>query len=207
VLKAYGMPVPPHRLCTTPDEAVAFAEKIGYPVVLRVVSPQIIHKSEVKGVTLNLTNADAVRGAFERMQKHIAQVAPEAEIRGQLVRGMIPQGFELILGAKRDPAFGATLMFGLGGIYVELFGDVTFNLAPIDSATAARMVRQVKAFKLLQGARGKPPANIKNIEDCLMRLGQLVADFDRIAELDVNPLIAGPAEIGNAVADVRIRLS
>jgi acetyltransferase len=124
-----------------------------------------------------------------------------------LVRGMIPPGYELILGAKRDPAFGATLMFGLGGIYVELFSDVTFGLAPIDQATAARMVRQVKAFKLLQGARGKPPADVKSIEEFLVRLGQLAADFDRIAELDINPLIAGPAASGNFVADVRIRLA
>jgi acetate---CoA ligase (ADP-forming) len=207
VLAAYGLPVPPHRLCASADEAVAFAESIGYPVVLRVVSPQIVHKSEVKGVTLNLGDGDAVRGAFERMRKQIAKAVPQAEIRGQLVRAMIPAGYELILGAKRDPVFGATLMFGLGGIHVELFGDVTFNLAPIDAATAYRMVRQVKAFKLLQGARGQPPADIESIESCLRRLGQLVADFDRIAELDVNPLIAGPAYIGNAVADVRIRLS
>jgi acetate---CoA ligase (ADP-forming) len=132
---------------------------------------------------------------------------PEAEIRGMLVRRMIPSGYELILGAKRDPAFGPTLMFGLGGIYVELFSDVTFGLAPLDPATAARMIRQVKAFKLLEGARGKPPADVKSIEEFLVRLGQLVADFDRIAELDINPLIAGPASSGNFVADVRIRLA
>jgi acetate---CoA ligase (ADP-forming) len=175
--------------------------------VLRVVSPQIVHKSEVQGITLNLTDAGAVCAAFERMQKHLAAVAPEAEIRGMLVRRMVPAGHELILGAKRDPVFGAVLMFGLGGIYVELFSDVTFALAPIDLAAAARMVRNVKASKLLQGARGKPPADIKNIEQCLVRVGQLVADFGRIVELDVNPLIAGPAETGNAVADVRIRLA
>ena len=98
-------------------------------------------------------------------------------------------------------------MFGLGGIYVELFSDVTFGLAPIDMATAGRMVRQVKAFRLLQGARGKPPADVESIEEFLVRLGQLVADFDRIAELDINPLIAGPAPSGNFVADVRIRLA
>jgi acetyltransferase len=207
VLAAYGMTVPQYRLCTTADEAAAFAETIGYPVVVRVVSPQVIHKSEVQGIALNLTDAKAVREAFERMHRHIGQVVPQAEIRGMLVRGMIPPGYELILGAKRDPAFGATLMFGLGGIYVELFGDVTFALAPIDMATAGRMVRQVKAFKLLQGARGKPPADVKSIEEFLVRLGQLVADFERIAELDINPLIAGPGHSGNFVADVRIHLA
>ena len=188
VLEAYGMPVPQYQLCTTADEAVAFAEKIGYPVVLRVVSPQIIHKSEVQGIALNLADAEAVR---ERVRADAAARRPRPcrrrEIRGMLVRRMIPPGYELILGAKRDPAFGATLMFGLGGIYVELFSDVTFGLAPMDMATAGRMIRQVKAFKLLQGARGKPPADVKSIEEFLVRLGQLVADFDRIAELDINP--------------------
>ncbi len=193
VLEAYGMPVPQYKLCRTPDEAAVFAEKIGCPVVLRVVSPQIIHKSEVQGIALNLTDGQAVRSAFERMRRHLAEVVPEAEIRGMLVRRMIPPGYELILGVKRDPTFGPTLMFGLGGIYVELFSDVTFGLAPLDVATAGRMIRQVKAFQLLQGARGQPPADVASIEEFVVRLGQLAADFDRIAELDINPLIAGPA--------------
>ncbi len=207
VLEAYGMPVPKHKLCRTPDEAAAFAEMIGYPVVLRVVSPQIIHKFEVQGIALNLADAEAVRRAFDKIQRHVAEVVPDADIRGMLVRRMIPSGYELILGAKRDPAFGATLMFGLGGIYVELFGDVTFGLAPMDIATAGRMMRQVKAYKLLEGARGEPPADIRSIEEALVRLGQLVADFDRIVELDINPLIAGAGPGGSFVADVRIRLA
>jgi acetate---CoA ligase (ADP-forming) len=207
VLEAYGMPVPKYKLCKTPDEAADFAETIGYPVVLRVVSPQIIHKSEVQGIALNLADGRAVRDQFQQMQRHLASAAPDAEIRGMLTRRMIPSGYELILGAKRDPAFGPTLMFGLGGIYVELLNDVTFGLAPLDMATASRMIRQVKAFKLLQGARGKPPADVQSIVEFLVRLGQLAADFDRIAELDINPLIAGAAPSGNLVADVRIRLS
>ncbi len=207
VLRAYGLSAPEFKLCATADEAAAFADSIGYPVVLRVVSPQIVHKSEVQGIALNLGDAGAVRTAFERMTRHLAAVVPQAEIRGMLVRRMIPPGHELILGAKRDPAFGPTLMFGLGGIYVEMFSDVTFGLAPIDLATAGRMIRQVKAFKLLEGARGKPPADIRGIEEFLVRLGQLAADFERIAELDINPLIAGPAQSGNVVADVRIRLA
>jgi len=206
VLRAYGLPVPRYQLCSTPSEAVAFADQVGYPVVLRVVSPQIIHKSEVKGVALNLMDAGMVRGAFERMRHHVTAVMPGAEIRGMLVRPMIPAGFEFILGAKRDPAFGPVLMFGLGGIHVELFSDVTFALAPIDRATAGRMVCQVRAYRLLEGMRGAEPADIDNIQQCLQRLGQLVDDFSRIAEVDLNPLIVGPAEVGNTVADVRIRL-
>jgi len=207
VLAAYGLPVPPHKLCATAEEAVAFARHIGYPVVLRAVSPLIVHKTEVKGVALNLANAYAVRRAFKRMHRYLAGVLPGAEIRGMLVRAMIPSGHELILGAKRDPRFGPTLMFGLGGIHVQLFEDVTFGLAPIDRATAARMMRQVKAYRLLKGVRGAARADIQAVQQCLLRLGQLVCDFERILELDVNPLIVGPAEVGNAVADVRIRLA
>ncbi len=207
VLGTYGLPIPPYKLCASAEEAVEFAGEIGYPVVLRVVSPLIVHKSEVKGVALNLSNAAMIRSAYDQMLKHISSVFPDVEIRGILVRGMIPSGHEIIMGAKRDPVFGPTLMFGLGGIYVELFKDVTFALAPIDRATAQRMTRNVKAYRLLEGMRGGARADIEGIQESLIRVGQLVSDFDRIAELDVNPLIVGAAETGNAVADVRIRLS
>ena len=207
VLEAYGLPVPKYKLCTTADQAVAFASEVGYPVVLRAVSPQIIHKSEVKGVALNLRTPEDVRRAYDKMHDQIAKIMPEAEISGLLVRPMIPDGYEVILGGKRDPSFGPTVMFGLGGIYVELFKDVTFGLAPLDRNNAARMVNQVKAYRVLEGARGGACADIEGIQECLVRVGQLIGDFDRISELDINPLIAGPATLGNAVADVRIRLS
>ncbi|GAH74431.1 unnamed protein product, partial [marine sediment metagenome] len=131
---------------------------------------------------------------------------PGAEVRGAVVRRMIPAGHEVILGAQRDAGFGATLMFGLGGIFVEIFHDVTFALAPIPPATAKAMVRQVRAYRLLAGARGAERADIEGIEQCLVRLGQLVSDFPRIAELDINPLIVGAGPDGCNVADVRIRL-
>ena len=207
VLKAYGLPVPQYHLCSDADAAVAFADKIGYPVVLRIVSPQIIHKYDVKGVALNLSDADAVRDAYRNMMDNVGRAVPDAEIHGAIVRGMIPAGHEVILGAKRDEVFGPTLMFGLGGIFVEIFKDVTFALAPIDAGVAARMVRGIKALSILQGARGTTCAELGGIEQSLLRLGQLVSDFERISELDVNPLIAGSPEQGCTVADVHIRLS
>jgi len=207
VLAAYGLPVPQHRLCTDADEAAQFADQIGYPVVLRIVSPQVVHKWDVGGVVLNLQEASAVRSAFEQMVQRVRQAVPQAEIRGAVVRRMIPPGHEVILGVKRDPSFGPVLMFGLGGLYVELFKDVTFGLAPISRGGAQRMLRQVKAFKILEGLRGSPPADVENIRECIQRLGQLAADFPRISELDINPLIVGPKQQGNTVADVRIRLS
>jgi hypothetical protein len=172
-----------------------------------VVSPQIVHKSEAKGIALDLEDAESIRRADSRIRSHVAQALPEAEIRGLLCRPMIPRGHEVILGAKRDPSFGPTLMFGMGGIYVELFRDVTFGLAPVARSTAMRMMQNIKAYQVLEGARGGARADIEGIAESLVRLGRLVADFEQILELDINPLIAGPADRGNAVADARIRLS
>ncbi len=206
VLAAYGLPTAPHRLCRSVEEAVAFADRLGYPAVLHVVSPQIIHKFEVKGVVLDLADAEALAAAYEAMMANLAEVMPTAEIRGALVLPMIPPGHEVILGAKRDPGFGPTLMFGMGGLFVEVFRDVTFGLAPIDAGTASRMVRGIRSIDLLRGARGMEAADLAGIELCLRRLGQLISDFERIAELDINPLIAGPPERGCMVASARIRL-
>ncbi len=206
VLQAYGFPVPPYKLCRSGREAADFADKIGFPVVLRLVSPQVLHKFDVKGVILNLATAQAVREAYDGMVRHLAQVMPQAEVVGAIVRGMIPPGHEVILGAKRDAVFGPTLMFGLGGLFVEVFKDVTFALAPVDEAAADRMIHEVKACRLLMGARGTEVADLAGIRQCVLRLGQLVTDFPRIAEMDINPLLVGPVKIGCNVADVRIRL-
>jgi acyl-CoA synthetase (NDP forming) len=165
-----------------------------------------VHKFEVKGVILNLVTAQAVRDAYGAMVRHLSQVMPQAQVVGAIVRGMIPSGHEVILGAKRDAVFGPTLMFGLGGLFVEVFKDVTFALAPVDEATADRMIHEVKACSLLQGARGTEVADLKGIRQCVLRLGQLVTDFPIIAEMDINPLLVGPVATGCAVADVRIRL-
>ena len=207
VLQAYGFPVPQYKLCTSADQAAAFADELNCPVVLRVVSPDIIHKFDVKGVALNVDGAEAVRNAWNDMMTHIAGVMPEARIIGTIVRGMIPSGREIILGAKRDSIFGPTVMFGLGGLFVEVFKDVTFALAPVTAQRAASMVRGVKAYELLAGARGTEAADVGGIEECIRRLGQLVSDHRRITELDINPLLVGSADMGNLVADVRIRLA
>jgi acetate---CoA ligase (ADP-forming) len=207
VLKAYGFPVPEYKLCKTAQQAAEFAEELGCAAVLRIVSPDIIHKFDVKGVALNLDGPEAVRKAWDEMMSHIAEVKPNAQIIGAIVRGMIPQGREVILGAKRDNVFGPTVMFGLGGLFVEIFKDVTFALAPVTAQRAASMVRGVKAYKILTGARGQAAADVDGIEECIRRLGQLIADHPRITELDINPMLVGPADVGNTVADVRIRLA
>jgi acetyltransferase len=205
VLRAYGLPVPEYKRCASAEEAVAFADRVGYPVVLRVASPRVVHKTEAQGLMLDLADAGAVRKAFgEMMGRFRSQQG--AHVSGAIVRKMIPRGHEVILGAKRDTVFGPTLMFGLGGIFVEVFRDVTFELAPIAPEAASRMVRQVKSFAVLKGFRGLPAADVPAIEQSLLRLGQLVSDWPCIAELDINPLIVAPAGQGAWVADVRMRL-
>lgn len=206
LLQTYGFPIAPFQLTQTADEAVAVADKIGYPVVLRVVSPKIVHKFEMKGVVLNLQNADAVRSAYAAMRDNLLKHVQASDITGIIVRKMIPSGKEVILGANRDPNFGHILMFGLGGIYVEAFKDVTFRVVPIHGGTANRMIKSLRSYSVLTGLRGEAPSDTASIEDCLNRLSQLVADFPRIAELDINPLIVHPKDEGSHVADVRIRL-
>jgi len=206
VLQAYGLPVVPSELTQSPEEAVAVAERIGYPVVLRVVSPNIVHKFEVKGVMLNLRNAEELRTACREMREAVLRQVSVSDIAGFIVRRMIPAGKEVILGLSKDPVFGHVIMLGLGGLYVEAFKDVTFRITPISEATATRMVNSLRTAAVLKGLRGEAPSDIPAVEDALKRLSQLACDFPRIAELDINPLIVHPAGEGCHVADVRIRL-
>ena len=206
VLASYGFPVVPWVLTKSEDEAVAAAERLGYPAVLRVVSPKIVHKFEVRGVILDLADAKAVREAYRAMQDSLAQHVAPQDLDGILVRQMIPPGREVILGVNRDAVFGHMLMFGLGGIYVEAFKDVTFRIVPIRGSAAGKMVRELRTAALLHGLRGEAPSDLESIEEALKRLSQLANDFPRIAELDINPLIVHPVGAGCHVADVRIRL-
>ncbi len=206
VLDAYGFPVVERKLAQTAEEAVAAAERMGFPVVLRVVSSKIVHKFEMKGVALNLQSADEVRGAFNGMRDRLLSHVDAKDIDGILVRPMIPAGKEVILGINRDPIFGHMLMFGLGGIYVEAFKDVTFRIVPIRESAATKMVRELRTSSVLQGLRGEAPSDLPAIEEALRRLSQLADDFPRIAELDINPLIVHPQGEGCHVADIRIRL-
>jgi acetyltransferase len=206
VLRAYGFPLVDFELALTADEAAAAAERIKFPIVLRVVAPKIIHKFEARGVALNLKSVAAVREAFTAMREHLLKTVSEEDIKGILVRKMIPAGKEVILGINRDPIFGHVIMFGLGGIYVEAFKDVTFRVVPIDEQTTRDMVNGLRASGVLKGLRGEEPSDTAAIEDTLRRLSQLAADFPRIAEMDINPLIVHPAGNGAHVADVRMRL-
>lgn len=207
VLQRYGFPVVPFELARSAEEATAAAERIGYPVVMKVCGPTILHKTDVGGVRLNLADAAQVREAFAAMMADVrGHLGDETEIWGALVQRMAPPGKEVILGMTRDPRFGPLLMFGLGGIYTEALRDVAFRLAPIREHAAAEMIGEIRARRLLEGVRGEPPSDTAAVAECLLRLSQLVMDFPAIQELDINPLIVHARGSGATAADVRIIL-
>jgi len=206
VLKAYHFPVVKSSLARNKTEAAEAAQKIGYPVVLKIASPDILHKFDFGGVKLNLKNKDDVLKAYQEILKNILSKKPGAKIRGVLVEEMASQGKEIILGMNRDPQFGPILMFGLGGIYVEALEDVSFRLAPIRELTADVMITRTKTHKILKGFRGEPAYDTEAISECLKRLSQLVTDFEEIKELDINPLFVYEKGKGCAIVDARIIL-
>ena len=207
ILRAYDFNVLAGQLARTSDEAVEIAERIGYPVVLKISSPDIIHKSDFGGVRINLANAEQVRDAFDLMMVRIQRRAPNAHLRGGFVEKMGQRGREVILGMTRDPQFGPMLMFGLGGIFVEVMKDVTFHLAPITPDEAMQMLKGTRSYALLKGARGQAPVDLDAIAGALQRISQLATDYPQISELDINPFIVGPVGVQAYVADARMTLS
>jgi acetyltransferase len=206
ILKAYDFVVPEGRMVSTAAEAIEAASQLGYPLAMKIVSPDIVHKSDVGGVKLNLTTEQEVADSFELMMLRVAREAPEAFLEGVYLERMVAKGREVILGMTRDPQFGPMLMFGLGGIFVEVMHDVSFNLAPITSAEAMSMLMGTRSYKLLEGFRGQAKVDITVIAEALQRISQLVTDFPQIAELDINPfMVGGPGE-ESVVADARIQL-
>jgi acetyltransferase len=206
ILKIYGLPVVSGNLATSPDEASIVAGNIGFPVAMKIVSDDIIHKSDVKGVVLNVNSIEEVRNTYFTMMEQVLKVKPEARIKGIQISKMILSGEEVILGIKRDPSFGPVIMFGLGGLYVEVFRDVSFRVAPVDDIIADSMIKEIKSFKILDGIRGRVRSDIPAIRECLLRLSQLALDCPQIKELDINPLIVLEETKGCYVADARIML-
>ena len=206
VLKAYGLSLPKSVLATSESGALKAAKKIGYPVVMKIASPQIIHKSDAGGVKVNLTNDAQVRTAFKTILKNAKNYNKKAEIKGVLVVEMIQGGKELIIGSKLEPGFGPVIMLGMGGIYVEVLKDVTFKLAPVTDKEADDMIASIKTQKLLQGVRGEEPSDVTKLSECIQRLSQLVTDFKEIKELDMNPVLVMGRGKGCKILDVRIGL-
>jgi acetyltransferase len=207
ILEAYGFRVLPSALATDPAEAVEAAERIGFPVVVKVVSPDIIHKSDLGGVVINLSGPDQVRDAWDLIMARAKRMAPKAHIRGVYVEKMGRRGREVILGLTRDPQFGPMLMFGLGGIFVEVLKDVAFHLAPITAGEAMHMLKLTRSYGLLKGARGQKPTDLEAIAVAIQRISQLATDYPQIAELDINPFIVGEVGTEAYAADARMTLT
>jgi acetyltransferase len=206
LLKCYGFSTLPTRLSTSSTEAVSIAEEIGFPVAMKIVSPQIIHKSDADGVRVRLDNPEGVTAAFETIVSNARRFDGNAEITGVLVQKMAPTGAEVVMGMNRYPIFGPLLMFGLGGVLIEVFGDVLFRLAPVNRNSARRMIRGIRGYRLMKGFRGKPKVDVDVLEKYLVSLSNMVTSHPEIKELDINPLIAHEEGKGVTVADCRIIL-
>jgi acyl-CoA synthetase (NDP forming) len=197
----YGIAVAPWEVAADPDEAVQAADRLGYPVALKVLSAEVVHKSDVGGVALGLTDAEAVRQQAQAMLARVGETVPEAEPAALMVQRMVDAGVEVILGGKRDASFGPVVMFGLGGVHVEVFDDVAFRVAPLGRADAEDMIREVRGSRLLEGVRGRAPADRETLIEALLGLSQLMMENPRVVEVDVNPLLV--LEEGAVAVDAR----
>jgi len=207
VATAYGLRLPQSELAATAEEAVNVADAIGYPVVLKIASPDILHKTDVGGVKVGLGNASDVRDAFDLIIYRAQRYVPDARIWGCLVQEMVPtDGIEVLVGMSKDPQFGPLVTFGLGGILVEVLKDVTFRVAPFGREDAEAMLEEIRAHSLLSGVRGRPPADREALVETLLRIGQLVTDFPEIVEMDINPLMVYEQGRGAVALDMRLVL-
>jgi acetyl coenzyme A synthetase (ADP forming)-like protein len=204
VLRAAGLPVGPGGVARTADAAAALARSLGFPVAVKLASHKIVHKSEVGGVRLNLADEAQVRAAFDDIREHLARDGRLDAFDGVLVQPMVAGGVEVMVGVTHDPLFGPLLAFGLGGIHVEILGDVCFRVTPVTDRDAGEMVRSIRGYRLLEGYRGHPPADVPAVEEVLLRVGRLVEDVHEIAEVDLNPVFALPPGAGCRVGDARL---
>ena len=206
ILKAYKIDVPKAELARDVNEAKKITRKIGYPVVLKIVSPVILHKTDVGGIKIGIENEKELEENYDQILWNVKKHMPDAKIRGILVQEMIKSKKETIIGMNRDPQFGPVVMFGLGGIYVEILKDVSFRIAPISRKVAKEMVEEIKTINLLKGTRGEKPSDIESIIEILIRFSQLVTDFPEIIEMDINPLFVKERGKGSIAGDARIRI-
>ncbi|MEM2868267.1 MAG: acetate--CoA ligase family protein [Candidatus Bathyarchaeia archaeon] len=201
----YNIPVPNYRVALTPEEAIKTAREIGYPIAMKILSKDIIHKSDAGCVVLGVSNDEDVEKAFRLIVNNAVKFNPNAEIKGVLIEEMLPKGIEVAIGAIRDAEFGPTIMFGLGGVFIEVMRDVTFRVAPITRSEAEEMIKDIKGYKILEGYRGQEPADIESILKMILGVSRLIVENDEISQLDLNPVIVWKK--GGKVADAKIMLS
>ncbi|RLG45495.1 MAG: acetyl-CoA synthetase [Thermoproteota archaeon] len=204
IIARYGIPVTKIKVGKDLDEVLKYAGEIGYPVVLKIVSPDVIHKSDIGGVKINLRNKAEVERAYKEIIAATKRFKPDARIVGVLVQEFVPQGTEIIIGVSKDPQFGPTIMFGLGGIFVEILEDVSFRIIPITRRDAKEMISEIKGYKVLMGARGRETCDIEAIINALLSVSKLAWEHQEIKELDLNPIEVYSK--GLKVVDARIVL-
>ncbi len=204
VLAAYGLPVLDYRLATSAEEASRLAGEIGFPAVMKVVSADVIHKSDAGGVKLGIDSSAAATEAFTAINDSVARAVPSARIEGVLIAPMASGGVEVIAGMVRDPQFGPAVMFGLGGVFVEILNDVVFEIAPVSPEEAERLIQSIRGYPLLAGARGSEPCDLESLTSIITGLSRLALELDEVEEIDLNPVLAGPTTA--RVLDARILL-
>jgi len=204
LLREYGIPVPDFRLIKTEDEIGKIKEKFGYPLTMKIVSPDIIHKSDAGGVKVGIKNEKEAKLAYQDIVFKAKEYNKKARISGVITYSMVPQGTEIIIGMMQDPHFGPVIMFGLGGIFVEILEDTSFRILPIEERDAQEMITEIKGYEILKGVRGEPPKDIQAIKEVLMKVSQLTFENPEINEIDLNPIFI--FEKGLQVVDARIIL-
>jgi acyl-CoA synthetase (NDP forming) len=207
VLQEIGISTPRSMIARNIKEAVEGAEEIGYPVVMKIVSRDILHKSDAGGVALNLETKEEVMDAYQLLYRNTRRYDPHARIKGVEVSEMVPKGLETIIGARRDRSFGPIIMFGLGGIYVEVMKDVAFKALPISRQDAVGLLKEVRSYPLLLGVRGEESKDIEGLIDVIIRVGSLIRKIDRITDIEINPLFVYERGKGVKVVDIRIMIS
>ena len=204
LLKEYGIPVPDFKLIKNEEEINGLAEEINFPIVMKIISPDIIHKTDAGGVKLNIKNEAEARSAYQEIIFQAKKYNKEARILGVITETMAPKGTEIIVGMIKDPHFGPVIMFGLGGIFVEVLKDISFRILPIEERDAEEMISEIKGYKILKGIRGEGPKDIKAIKNLLLKISQLALENPEISEIDLNPIFV--FEKGLQVIDARMIL-
>ena len=205
LLKEYGIPVPDFKLIKSEDEIAGLAKEINFPIVMKIVSPDIIHKTDAGGVKVGVKDEEEARMIYQEIISKAIKYNKKASISGVIAYTMVPQGTEIIIGMMKDPHFGPVIMFGLGGIFVEVLKDISFRILPIEEIDAREMITEIKGYEILKGARGNPPRDIRAIEEVLMKVSKLTMENPEINEIDLNPIFV--FENGIQVVDARMILS
>jgi len=205
LLSKYGIPVPTYSVVSSEEEALKIAKRLEFPLVMKIVSPDIMHKTDIGGIKMNIINSPQVKESYKNIFCNVRKNKPEARINGMLLYKQAPKGVEVIVGMIRDPQFGPTVMFGLGGIFIEILKDVTFRVCPVERADIEEMLTEIQGIKMLQGYRGQPRCDVNAIIDIILQISRLALDYSTIQEIDLNPVLV--YEKGAVAVDAKIMVN